>query len=296
MAYQQSLAWYDPEDDIEDNTVKAVIQSAIENDGGEADAIEQAALTLDKFASKYDGYRGAEGYIDGLEDIFIYVAAILDHKSSTQDALVRLVSTLRSLPQRSGTTHCPEWDNLLNSKNSIVLHEAWNGTCPKKHGSNPDLTMSTGSQGIGSGLRRGSSDVIALARWRNFNAFEARMTHKHLCDSRFHALCCFRDALENLDHDSLHKGPPEFMVNVAMDWLSIAGDELFKNELEYGFFGRNDSDHPDAWKGFAGFCTERWELWRSKFERISMDHVRFGPLTRRRAVASAAIIQNHLAS
>ena len=117
-----SLEWYTSLDDDEDRMIKDIIRSAVE--GHDASEIEDAAIKIDKLTAQVEGF----AYVfTTVEDIMIYAASILPHDSPSQDALVSLVGTLRSLPDRPDSKHCTEWQDFWTGSLPGMLHEAASG-------------------------------------------------------------------------------------------------------------------------------------------------------------------------
>jgi len=120
-----SLEWYTSLDDEEDRMFKDIIRSAVE--GNDPAGIEAAAIEIDKLAAQAEGPYFAKSVLTTVEDILIYVASILSYDSPSQDALVSLVATLRSLPDRKDAHHCEEWRSWWLGSLPGILHEAAGG-------------------------------------------------------------------------------------------------------------------------------------------------------------------------
>ncbi|KAF1345685.1 hypothetical protein BDV97DRAFT_26388 [Delphinella strobiligena] len=101
-----------------------------------------------------------------------------------------------------------------------------------------------------------------MKRWRNYNSFEARLLAKDICNCSLHGLWAFRMALED---PTYYWGPAELLLDVAIDWLEIAGDKLLTSNEEWDPSSPGD----DSWSGYPGFCAERWNLWARRLDEAS---------------------------
>lgn len=90
---------------------------------------------------------------------------------------------------------------------------------------------------------------FARFRWRNFMAFNARLLQAQVCDPTIHALTAFHEALERREPSPITR---DMYVLIAVDWLSLAGDVLFRQTQNQGPRG-----HGELWKGNWCWCEYR---------------------------------------
>lgn len=117
----------------------------------------------------------------------------------------------------------PPWYRMFEDANTLPgsLHEAFNGA--------QDLGVDT----------KDPDNHFARRRWRNYNAWSARMTRDRVCDLALHALWALVDALESKrdrrgnEYDRYRWTPKELAVAVAADWISIAGKVLWGHQKHY---------------------------------------------------------------
>jgi len=126
------------------------------------------------------------------------------------------------------------------------------------------------------------SEMAQQLRWRNFNAFEAKMLARDMFDCYKHPLWAFRDALEEEAHRHI---PRALAVNIALDWLEIAGKQLFTLHVEQG----RSSAGGTLWRGPTGYNARRWEFWAMRLEKLSEDDT-IDAGTRARAAKGAETI------
>ena len=90
------------------------------------------------------------------------------------------------------------------------------------------------------------------------------------------AIWCFRDVLEDEPSatapawwraQAYQKAAPalDARLRVAALWIDIIGEKLFRKDDYYGSAAKGVG----GWKNKkAGFCLERWQLWKRRFEEI----------------------------
>jgi len=70
-----------------------------------------------------------------------------------------------------------------------------------------------------------------------------------------------------LEEPDFCKEPIDLRINVAIDWLDIAGGELLRNHAEWGAASRGGP----LWEGPHGFSAGRWALWARRFHKLGLD-------------------------
>lgn len=102
--------------------------------------------------------------------------------------------------------------------------------------------------------------------WTNCNAFVAQLVSQYGFHEYDHyALYAMRWALEE-SQITAHELGMEIPATVA--WVSVAGEWMWKSQrLWEGQW--NAGRGGDLWKGKRGFCAERWEFWKDRFEWVS---------------------------
>ena len=128
-------------------------------------------------------------------------------------------------------------------------------------------------------------------------SFEARLLRDDLTDCSLHALWCCSEAFETARYND---APPDLTLNVALDWLEISGEKLHQNHEDFGVHGRGGSDSDeyrssDVWRGFPGFCGERWCLWAGRLLGIAWSESFDEELRRRAGVVAEAILARQTA-
>ncbi|KAJ5188022.1 Protein of unknown function DUF3632 [Penicillium cf. griseofulvum] len=114
----------------------------------------------------------------------------------------------------------------------------------------------------------------AISRIINRDKFTARLmaTQEPVFGYSWFALITLRKALET-PADQLSAGDLEAMILAAAAWISILGADIYQwNE---GFDGALGKGGP-LWKGQHGFCKERWQFWKVRFEELVKIEVDLG--------------------
>lgn len=126
-------------------------------------------------------------------------------------------------------------------------------------------------------------------QWININAFAAKLTAAHVTDLKLWAIWAFRDALEDepwnrsFNPEEIDKARREAklygrtidildgIVPAAAQWIFHAGHLVFQCQEEYppGAHTGDPARGGDLWKGKHGFCKERWQLWKARFQWVT---------------------------
>ena len=137
----------------------------------------------------------------------------------------------------------------------------------------------------------GARRVREEFRWRNFNAFAARLIkHRlvHFAPLSIYILWQFRDTCEDPDYAG---ASPAFMLNTTLDWLDSTSEELFADTQDLGINGRSLGKLYQI--PSRGFDRPRWLFWAKRFAELSRDERLFDGPTRRRAAGAAEKIMRH---
>lgn len=118
-------------------------------------------------------------------------------------------------------------------------------------------------------------------RWRNFNAFEARLLRDHVCDCSLHALWAFRDAFEIAGREHWIEA---HLLHVALDWLTLAPMQLLRDD-NWGESAKAGA----LWRGEGGLSVARWSFWRNQL-KICKDNESLDVQKRKRAGLAAEAI------
>jgi len=144
--------------------------------------------------------------------------------------------------------------------------------------------------------------VLQQTRWLNFEAFCARLVKAGIELNLIHAINALSDAFErpHFDENDIARlqAPWDVKVNVAAQWVLIAGDELFARNSGLATYVLKEGDdlHPKncIWQGpYFVFCVERWKLWARGFRDMSTNQM-LNSLTRARATEAAASIMGRI--
>lgn len=126
-------------------------------------------------------------------------------------------------------------------------------------------------------------------QWVNVNAFAAKLTAADVTVSKLFAIWGFREALEDECWDPPFNpaasdevcrvaklygstiGILDGLVPAAAQWIFHAGPLVFQCQEEYppGARGGDPAGGGNLWKGKHGFCRERWQLWKSRFQWVA---------------------------
>lgn len=103
-------------------------------------------------------------------------------------------------------------------------------------------------------------------RWRNLNAFGARLTRDGTVDLQFFAITFLSSALENEpDHRAraFHNQGPTLNcdVPIAAQWIKHCGHILIESTQVCDTWGKGGN----LWKGKPSFSPERWQFWKQRF-------------------------------
>ncbi|KAK0103853.1 hypothetical protein ONS96_004962 [Cadophora gregata f. sp. sojae] len=113
----------------------------------------------------------------------------------------------------------------------------------------------------------------------NLYSFSAKLTRDSIRDFSTWTIYSFRDILEDEPSptapawwraQATQKGAPRIdaRLPVAALWIDIIGEKLLRSDQYRG----SGAKGVGTWKGKkAGFCLERWRLWKRRFEEISVD-------------------------
>ena len=127
-------------------------------------------------------------------------------------------------------------------------------------------------------------------RWRNVNAYMARLTRDGSVDLRYHGVMALTGALEGelvRAHAHAHAHPArveseltpgpalDSRVCVAADWISLCGPTLFEEKEDVA-----STLGGPLWDGKPGLSRARWQLWEARFGAIS-EHDKIDDETRR---------------
>jgi hypothetical protein len=110
-------------------------------------------------------------------------------------------------------------------------------------------------------------DCCSKDAWTAVNLFAAKLTAEHVLDLSLYAIWQMREALEG-NIPWYPPGSDVIAVPVAAHWMRIAGQALIRREDDFGRAAQGG----ELWKGKSGFCTERWMLWKTRFEAIAAEH------------------------
>ncbi|KAI7203893.1 hypothetical protein KC316_g963 [Hortaea werneckii] len=144
---------------------------------------------------------------------------------------------------------------------------------------------------IGPPALRTISSSELVRQFAKLNIFVAMLTKTRLpaFDFSSFALWTMRAALETTADEVRPDQPLDAWVPAAAAWIRVTGDQVFRWDHEYPSgprVGASDKGGP-LWQGKHGFCYERWQLWRSRFEYLgTQDHV-LTPETRQIAKEAA---------
>lgn len=130
-----------------------------------------------------------------------------------------------------------------------------------------------------------SSELIT--QFVNLNVFVAMLSKTRLPAFKFalFALWTMRAALEIPTDEARPDQPLEAWIPAAAAWIRVTGDQVYSWDHEYP--RKAPCKGGPLWQGKHGFCHERWQLWRSRFQFLgTQDHV-LDPETRRIAKEAA---------
>lgn len=128
------------------------------------------------------------------------------------------------------------------------------------------------SQLTSADIRQGSDEEV------NFFSFTAKLTRESTQDFSVWAIWCFRNILEDEPSatapawwraQAYQKAAPalDARLQVAALWIDIIGEKLFRNDDYYDSAARGVG----TWKKKKSrFCLEGWQLWKRRFEEISV--------------------------
>ncbi|KAI7217924.1 hypothetical protein KC333_g3934 [Hortaea werneckii] len=144
---------------------------------------------------------------------------------------------------------------------------------------------------IGPPALRTMSSSELIRQFANLNIFVAMLTKTRLpaFDFSSFALWTMRAALETTADEVRPDQPLEAWIPAAAAWIRVTGDQVFRWDHEYPSGPRVGAPGKGGplWQGKHGFCYERWQLWRSRFQYLgTQDHV-LTPETRQIAKEAA---------
>ncbi|KAI7082162.1 hypothetical protein KC356_g8578 [Hortaea werneckii] len=120
--------------------------------------------------------------------------------------------------------------------------------------------------------RRHVSSSELIRQLANLNILVAMLTKTRLraFDFSLFALWTMRAALEIPADKARPDQPLEAWIPAAAAWISVTGDQVFNWDHEYpsGPLEGAPGKGGPLWQGKHGFCHERWQLWRSRFEYL----------------------------
>ena len=101
--------------------------------------------------------------------------------------------------------------------------------------------------------------------WINLNAFIARLTASSMPSLVNFGLWSMRDALEDEYEDT---SVLDGYLPTAAQWIIYAGRLLYtcEDEIAPDPLGGDPYRGGDLWTGKHGFCKERWQFWKQRFE------------------------------
>ncbi|KAK0469098.1 uncharacterized protein EV420DRAFT_1633530 [Desarmillaria tabescens] len=150
-------------------------------------------------------------------------------------------------------THDHAWQDKLLNPLGLTVRELWNGSLEKN-------TKGT---------------------WASLNTFVARLTMAEIMDFDSYGVWAMRYALED---DTLAPKPEEVMgkvnegelnpevldshVPAAAVWVIYAGRHIWALAPK-GKEGSKATRGGLRWKGFPGYCVERWNLWKERFQSFA---------------------------
>lgn len=262
-----SVSWYHNYDDEEDRQYKDIIRAGIEHIGFTS-RIKETALSLGKLISGQDH---PENWRWWLQDHILDTSSFVPYDSPAQDNLVLLLFAIRRLQQDNDQPNSAIWSELFTD--TVQIWDDFRG------GHELGLNLQDKDQALA---------VRQQLRWRNFNAFNARLVRDDFADVAGYGLWSFRDALEEsnygCNHDSIKDmAPQNLAVNIALDWLFIGGKRLLKLDRPASRGGG------PLWKGPEGYNSARWDFWAQRFEAASQDEA-LDLQTRARAATGANVI------
>ena len=105
-------------------------------------------------------------------------------------------------------------------------------------------------------------------RWKNLNAFAARLTTAKCQDFLNFGLWSLRDALEQKQTDILSL---DGHAPAAAQWMLHAGQAIFEceEEIKPSATGGDPYRPGELWSGKHGFCRKRWEFWKQRFAWVA---------------------------
>lgn len=142
----------------------------------------------------------------------------------------------------------------------------------------------------------GPSDArhAAINQIINRDTFAARLmaTKEAVFAYSWFALITLRGALET-PADQLSPENLEALIPAAAAWISILGSEIYKWDEDFdGNSGTNLGRGGPLWKGKHGFCKERWQLWRERFEQLAGTDVEIEEAVRASARDTAQLMES----
>ena len=283
-----TFSWTEEFDEEEAGHIKDIIRTSIEH-LDDTSRFQQAASSLDRLVSQKrhesgsnsiagDGDVKVENFMWYLQEKFIHIATLVPHDSPAQSNLVLLLWMLRRFPDESQSSPCPEWRELF--LDHMQFSEAF---------------ISANVVGGLSGTGDTNAESYQQMRYRNFNSFSARLYAQDFTNLAKYGLWSLRDALEEPNYgwgSEYNPAPPDLAINVALDWLFIAGKRLYSyDQHPYNqHIGEGYRDTVgDLWKGPNGFSAERWYFWAQRLEAASLDETLL-ITTRARAADGAQMI------
>ncbi|GAB1743642.1 hypothetical protein NU219Hw_g568t1 [Hortaea werneckii] len=144
---------------------------------------------------------------------------------------------------------------------------------------------------IGPPALRTISSSELIRQFANLNVFVAMLSKTRLPAFKFalFALWTMRAALEIPADEARLDQPLEAWVPAAAAWIRVTGDQVYGWDHEYPSGPRVGAPGKGGplWQGKYGFCYQRWQLWRSRFQYLgTQDHV-LTPETRQIAKEAA---------
>ncbi|KAK2754557.1 hypothetical protein FQN54_006958 [Arachnomyces sp. PD_36] len=179
--------------------------------------------------------------------------------SASQNRLLDLVRALGARP-----------DPPLPTQMTIPLKQDWMWSSGKLW--SKLLMLGPSTRECWNDCPRGESDTSPpeIHAWTNINAFVAAITKEGLSNFWLYAIWAMRSGLEESPKARSSVGDHDLHVPAAAVWIMVAGEEIRKRDdvWEASRTGGDPACGGDLWKGKRGFCTERWDFWKSRFNTL----------------------------
>ncbi|KAI9677080.1 MAG: hypothetical protein M1817_006919 [Caeruleum heppii] len=206
-----------------------------------------------------------ESDLEGLWTTLFDTIQQIPHDHPWQDKLVLFVSAIAEHPPPSGPK-CLIWGRSFSWANLPLF-----GSTFRERRANPVAVMSgrdyNETQDLSIDLPDSyKHEAILRQDWTRLNAFLARGNHLRSFGFDLWAIWAMREALEDpLLPVELHLNVPGSAV-----WIYYAGNQLFESDeiWEPGLGDGDPAKGGSLWDGERGFCRERWNLWRRRFQAV----------------------------